>query len=150
MGWRSDVPTFRGRRRKGLWVVMTKPPGPSGEFVELEDEQGRGVGPADTGVTWMQEGEYWLLGPFRPAGEFDPDADVALKAIRDMADEAMRRDTRPARAPESREGVSEAIGGLQETCALLRGALGSPDLNLTRERLVSLADRLSAIVGGLG
>jgi hypothetical protein len=50
-------------RDKGLWVVLSRGPGPNSDFVELEDEQGRGHGPL-SGIEWHQEGPYWILGPF--------------------------------------------------------------------------------------
>ena len=53
----------RVKRPAGLWVVMTTAPHANGEFVELEDESGCGVGES-SGVRWRQEGDYWLLGPF--------------------------------------------------------------------------------------
>jgi hypothetical protein len=34
------------------------------EFVEIEDERGRGAGPS-VGVDWTQDGPLWKLGPFR-------------------------------------------------------------------------------------
>lgn len=53
-------------REEGLWVVLNHGPSPWSDFVEMEDEAGRGVGP-ESGVGWKREGRYWLLGPFQPA-----------------------------------------------------------------------------------
>jgi hypothetical protein len=44
-------------------VVMTVGPHADGEFVELEDDQGRGVGP-DAGIEWIRpstDDPYWRL-----------------------------------------------------------------------------------------
>jgi hypothetical protein len=58
-------------RKAGLYVVMTQAPSPEGEFVELEDERGCGVG-LESGIHWQQEEDgYWLLGPFAPADEIE-------------------------------------------------------------------------------
>jgi hypothetical protein len=52
-------------RKPGLYVIFDDGPGPvAGRFVELEDENGRSVGPK--GVEWTQEGDLWLLGPLVP------------------------------------------------------------------------------------
>lgn len=52
-----------------LWVVFDGPPGPeSGRFVEVEDSEGKSVGPFQTGVGWVHsEDGYWRLGPFQPS-----------------------------------------------------------------------------------
>lgn len=55
-----DIP----KRSPGFYFVTAAPPGPHSEFVELEDEQGCGVGPVQSGAEWFQEGDLWLLGPF--------------------------------------------------------------------------------------
>lgn len=49
-------------REPGLYVLMSAPPGPDSEFVEVEDENGHGVS-----IPWRQEGAFWVLGPFAPA-----------------------------------------------------------------------------------
>lgn len=52
-------------RTMGFWVVFDGPPShESGRFVELEDQDGHGLGPARSGASWRQEGELWALGPF--------------------------------------------------------------------------------------
>lgn len=63
------APTMPVRREPGYYVVMTAPPGPDSEFVELEDQDGRGVGPVQSGAEWRQESDYWTLGPFAPVDE---------------------------------------------------------------------------------
>lgn len=54
---------------KKVYVVFDGPPGPeSGRFVELEDEEGRGVGGVNHVVQWSEQetkhGKLWRLGPF--------------------------------------------------------------------------------------
>lgn len=58
-----------GRPVPGLYVVMSAPPSPDSQFVELEDQDGHGVGPVQSGAEWRQEGNYWTLGPFAPVEE---------------------------------------------------------------------------------
>lgn len=53
-------------RAPGLYVVTTSPPGPNSEFVELEDQDGHGVGPLQSGAEWREEGDYWTFGPLAP------------------------------------------------------------------------------------
>ncbi len=51
---------------KKVYVVFDGPPGPeSGRFVELEDEEGRGVGGVDWEEVPSEDGTpLWRLGPF--------------------------------------------------------------------------------------
>ena len=51
------------KRTKHIDVLMTVAPGPHGEFIETEDDQGNGVGP-DRGLHWMPpkgDDPYWRL-----------------------------------------------------------------------------------------
>ena len=48
-----------------MHVVFDGPAGPqSGRFVELHDDEGRGLGPEQSGTEWREDGKYWTLGPF--------------------------------------------------------------------------------------
>ena len=52
---------------KKLYVIMSEPPSATSQFVELEDENGAGVGPQ--GVEWTERPDgLWQLGPFAPMG----------------------------------------------------------------------------------
>lgn len=77
-------------RPNGLWVVMARSPGPDGDFVELEDQDGRGVGP-ESGVDWRQEGALWLLGPFGPSKLTEAQVRSVLGRFCDIAAEALER-----------------------------------------------------------
>lgn len=62
----APVEAALGGRAPGLYVIFNGPPGAvqSGEFVELEDQDGKGVG----GVNWDVWGDgLWALGPFLKA-----------------------------------------------------------------------------------
>ena len=53
-----------------LWVVMSEPPSPTSQFVELENEQGEGNG----GAQWLQDERdagLWKLGRFYLTAEVD-------------------------------------------------------------------------------
>lgn len=53
-----------------LYVVFDGPPShESGRFVELETEDGRSVGPAESGAEWREQGGLWYLGPLFPNPE---------------------------------------------------------------------------------
>jgi hypothetical protein len=55
------------RERAGLYFVFDGPPShESGRFVEVEDQNGKGVGPDTTRAEWREEGHLWSLGPFAP------------------------------------------------------------------------------------
>lgn len=68
-------------------IVMTTGPGPDGEFVETEDDQGRSVG-ADHGLHWVQPAVgdlYWRLRvPASAFGRPDPSA-LSPRQIDDLA-----------------------------------------------------------------
>ena len=50
----------RMARTPGLYVLFDGPPGHlSGRFVEVEDQDGNGAS-----VGWLNEGDFWALGPF--------------------------------------------------------------------------------------
>jgi type II secretory pathway component PulM len=38
-------------------IIMAQPPGPTSEFIEIEDEHGHGLKVG----TWEEHGEYWAL-----------------------------------------------------------------------------------------
>lgn len=78
-------------RSPGLYVVMTAPPGPDSEFVELEDEKGCGVGPAKSGAEWREEGIYWTLGPFAPVEEKAAEPYVTIHARQGVTADEIKR-----------------------------------------------------------
>lgn len=57
-------------RYPGLYVILRRAPGPESDFVELEDQEGKSVGPTDSGARWtLIDGGLWRLGPFRSVYE---------------------------------------------------------------------------------
>lgn len=51
-----------------IYIIFDSPPGdgPS-HFVEVEDGEGNGLSPDQTGATWEKLGDQsWALGPFAP------------------------------------------------------------------------------------
>lgn len=92
----AETTDERAERTPGLYVVMTNPPGPDSEFVELENQDGRGVGPVQSGAEWRQEGLYWTLGPFGPArsGEYIviyPREGVSATQVKDWLEENFQK-----------------------------------------------------------
>jgi hypothetical protein len=53
-------------KHTAIYIVFDGPPSHgSGRFVEVEDDDGHGLGPSTTGAGWHQrEDGYWTLGPF--------------------------------------------------------------------------------------
>lgn len=63
----------------GHYVICDGPPGPeSGRFIELEDQDGRGVGSGTSGADWHQVDGRWALGPFKPTAVIDVDHGVPI------------------------------------------------------------------------
>lgn len=66
----------------GHYVILDSPPGPepeSGRFIELEDQDGKGVGSATSGADWHQVNGRWALGPFKPVAAVDSDLGVPVR-----------------------------------------------------------------------
>ena len=52
-----------------IYIIFDGPPShESGRFVEVEDGDGKGLGPEQTGADWTKRGDgLWQLGPFANA-----------------------------------------------------------------------------------
>lgn len=105
-------------------VLMTKLPGPDGEFVETEDDQGRGVG-SDHGLHWVKDGDMYRLRI--PRAAFDGGKHRADKAGREFAMKSLLENIghiageyegRAARLREFRQTVQTELDekGIEEFC----------------------------------
>lgn len=109
-----------------IYIIFDSPPGdgPS-NFVDVEDGDGDGLSPEQTGATWRKLGDQsWALGPFAAARLADASAtmDRELGAARQRAD-----DLREALASFGRHDDGCVQDGRRCTCGLFAAIAAEGD-----------------------